>query len=178
MHARSLVVLALSSALAAGCGAAPPTPAAEPEAAAPSTSKARAEAPSEPAPDAAAPTVKRSEATVPDDYELTPRDCQELARQFASLIRSDELAKLSSKLSDKQREQATASIEKAAGVRRDQWAASCEKSLVGLVQERKALTCAMSAKTVAAFDTCLNGEQSGTATEPEPPAKGAPKKKR
>jgi hypothetical protein len=183
MLARSLahaVVLALF----AGCSSAPPPPAAEPEAAA-ATSKPEAAPPADkaaaddaPATDKAPPPPRKAD-TVPDDYELTPRDCQELARQLGSLIHSDEAAKLSPKLSDKQREAGLASIDKAADVRRAQWDAMCEKSLVGKVQERKALKCAMDAKSVAAFDVCLNGESTAApADEPAPKGKPAGKKKR
>lgn len=149
-------------AVIAGCSAAPPVSVAEPETVSSSLSASAAVEPaletSTPAP---APPPKKSDAAgdVPDDYELAPRDCQELAGQFASLIRSDQVAMLSPKLSDKAKDQALRSIEKAAAARQDQWAASCEATLVGLTKDRKSLRCAMDAKTVKAFDVCLNGEE-------------------
>jgi hypothetical protein len=89
--------------------------------------------------------------------EITPRECQSLAGKYGALTRSDETAKLSPKLNDKQRAQADESISAAAQKLEARWAESCESSLVGKVAEEQALQCAMNAKNVAAFDTCLNG---------------------
>lgn len=89
--------------------------------------------------------------------EITPRECQSLAGKYGALTRSDETAKLSPKLNDKQRAQADESIAAAAQKLEQRWAESCESSLVGKVAEEQALQCAMNAKNVAAFDTCLNG---------------------
>lgn len=162
-------------AILAGCSAAPPVPAAEPE---PASSSPSAPAVVETAPKTSTPAPEPApkkldvRADVPDDYELAPRDCQELAGQFASLIRSDQVAMLSPKLSDKAKDQALRSIEKAAAARQDQWAASCEATLVGLTKDRKSLRCAMDAKTVKAFDICLNGEEAkGDGVEATPAAK-------
>ncbi len=178
MPARPNALSVLVLAIVAGCGGAAPAPAVEPDpvAAAP-TVRATAEPATEAAPSLAPSAPRAAGANVPDDYELTPHDCEELGRQFGALIRSDEVAKLSPKLADKQRDQVVGSIEKAAEARREQWAASCGKSLVGSVQERKSLRCAMSAKSVSAFDACLNGD-SVAAPEADPPAKSTPKKKR
>lgn len=89
--------------------------------------------------------------------EITPRECQSLAGKYGALTRSDETAKLSPKLNEKQRAQADESIAAAAQKLEARWAESCESSLVGKVAEEQALQCAMNAKNVAAFDTCLNG---------------------
>jgi hypothetical protein len=102
------------------------------------------------------PSTKDDKNALPDDYELTPRDCIELGNQFALLIKADESQKLSPKLKEKQREAAEQSIQKAASARGQQWTDSCQKSLVGMVSDRKALKCAMDAKNVKAFDDCLN----------------------
>ncbi len=89
--------------------------------------------------------------------DITPRECRALAGKYGELTRSDETAKLSPKLTDKQRAQAGESIDAAARTLEARWAESCASSLVGKVAEEAAITCAMSAKNVAAFDTCLNG---------------------
>jgi type IV secretory pathway VirB10-like protein len=89
--------------------------------------------------------------------DITPRECRALAGKYGELTRSDETAKLSPKLNDKQRAQAAESIDAAARTLETRWAESCESSLVGKTAEEAAITCAMSAKNVAAFDTCLNG---------------------
>lgn len=89
--------------------------------------------------------------------DITPRECRALAGKYGELTRSDETAKLSPKLNDKQRAQAAESIDAAARTLETRWAESCETSLVGKTAEEAAITCAMSAKNVAAFDTCLNG---------------------
>lgn len=89
--------------------------------------------------------------------DITPRECRALAGKYGELTRSDETAKLSPKLNDKQRAQAAQSIDAAARTLESRWAESCETSLVGKTAEEAAITCAMGAKNVAAFDTCLNG---------------------
>lgn len=89
--------------------------------------------------------------------EITPRECQALAGKYGELTRSDETAKLNPKLTDAQRAQATASIDAAARTLEGRWVESCSSSLLGKVAEEAAITCAMSAKNVAEFDTCLNG---------------------
>jgi len=100
---------------------------------------------------------KSSSGSIPDDYELTNRDCDDLGKQFANVIRSDEAAKLSPKLKDKQREAAMGSIDKAAVQRQDQWIEGCQKNLVGKTVDHQSLKCAMDAKSVKEFDACLNG---------------------
>jgi hypothetical protein len=182
--------LALSSSLAAlllaACSASPTAPAAAPEGA-PAPPAAASVAAADPAAsetpaaeDAPSPPPRKAQpaADVPDDYEITPRDCQELAGQFASLIRSDEVAKLSPKLSEQQKAQAVKSIEKAAAVRQEQWVSSCSATLVGLVQQRKNLRCAMEARSVSAFDVCLNGEPTEAAADAGAAPVERPRKKR
>lgn len=102
------------------------------------------------------PAAKESEPGAAS-REITPRECRSLAGKYGALTRSDETAKLSPKLNDKQRAQANESIDAAAQKLEARWAESCESSLVGKVAEEQALLCAMSAKNVASFDNCLNG---------------------
>jgi hypothetical protein len=105
------------------------------------------------------PTVDDS---IPDDYEMLRGDCVQLGNQLAALTKSDQMVNVSSKLSAAQRAQAEKNIAEVAGRLGDKWAEGCEGSLVGKVVDRKALKCAMDAKTVKDFDACLN------ATNPPP----------
>ena len=99
---------------------------------------------------------KSTAVPAPDDYEMTNRDCIEVGRHFKTVIRNDEVAKLSPKLKQNQRDAAEASIDRAATTRQDQWIEGCQSSLVGKVVDRATLTCAMGTKSVKEFDACLN----------------------
>lgn len=89
--------------------------------------------------------------------ELTQSDCRTLAQKYGSLTRSDEEAKLSPKLTPIQRNTATSAIEKAAATLADRWEAGCSRDLAGKFASEEALQCSMGAKSVSAFDVCLNG---------------------
>lgn len=93
-----------------------------------------------------------------DDYTLTEKDCIELGKQYVAVQRADQIAGLDKRLTDKQREQAVKNIDAVVQKMGEPWANGCIESLVGKVAERKRLECAMAAKTVKAFDECLNGE--------------------
>lgn len=112
--------------------------------------------------------------SIPDDYELSPGDCDALGKQYGRLARSDQMVALNPKLSAAQREQAETNIDKAITPLESRWIDGCVASLVGKATEHKMLKCAMDAKTVKAFDVCLNGE-AGTA---QPPPKAGPGKKK
>jgi hypothetical protein len=101
---------------------------------------------------------ERKDDSIPDDYSLTERDCDTLGKQYGALARSDQLAALSPKLTDKQRAQAETNIEKGVGTIEAQWIDACIKSLVGKVADRNALKCAMGAKTVNEFKACIHDE--------------------
>lgn len=153
-----------------GCGAATPPPEApEPE---PEPKESWAPSPPEPGPDdaagAAAPGLAKPAAddSIPDDYAMLRGDCAQLGRQLAALTRSDQLATLSPKLKEAQREQADKNITEVANKLGDKWIAGCEESLVGQIVDRRSLKCAMDARTVKEFDACLNAA----------PAPGAEKK--
>ncbi|MDI3287891.1 hypothetical protein [Polyangium sp. 15x6] len=92
------------------------------------------------------------------DYTLTEKDCIELGKQYVAVQRADQIAGLDKRLTDKQREQAVKNIDAVVGKMGEPWANGCIESLVGKVAERKRLECAMAAKSVKAFDECLNGE--------------------
>lgn len=89
--------------------------------------------------------------------ELTQNDCHTLAQKYGSLTRSDEEAKLSPKLTPTQRNTASGAIEKAAATLADRWEGGCSRDLAGKFASEEALKCSMAAKTVSAFDVCLNG---------------------
>ncbi len=93
----------------------------------------------------------------PASRELTQNDCRTMAQKYGSLVRSDEEAKLSPKLTDAQRNVAKTNIDKGADALQGRWEEGCVTNLVGKYASEDALKCAMSAKTLALFDTCLNG---------------------
>jgi hypothetical protein len=106
-----------------------------------------------------------------DTYEVTPSDCNALGKQYGAVQRSDQVATLSPKLSEKQRAATMAQIEKVVGGLEEKWTAGCHASLVDKAVDHGAIKCALAAKTVKEFDVCING-----ATGTPQPA-GKPKKK-
>lgn len=119
-----------------------------------------------PAPSASAAPDTGPKSLTATDRELTPRDCQVLGGRYRELVISDESVKLDPKLTESQREAGRDAISKGADILGDRWTQSCEGSLVGKFASEEALKCAMSSKTVAAFDVCLNGPAT-----PAPPKK-------
>lgn len=111
-----------------------------------------------PAPTMGAVKREASATDVPDDYSLTENDCQALGRGYGDAARYDQRAALNPKLTDKQREQANASIDAVVSKLETTWIDTCAKSLAGKNVDHKNITCALAAKTVKAFDVCLNGE--------------------
>lgn len=107
--------------------------------------------------------VKGSEGkdnSIPDDYALTEGDCDSLGKQYGAAARSDQVAALNPRLSANQRAVADANIAKGVGAIEAQWIESCVRSLAGKVVDRKALKCALTAKTVNDFKVCLGDEGS------------------
>jgi hypothetical protein len=157
-----LVVVAL---LANGCGSKPPP---EPESAstqasadAPSGEGEQAEKAEAPAPSATAAKVEGPPAkgeAIPDDYLITEADCAALGKQFTAATRADQMAGLDPRLSGKQRADTEKRIEEVAGKMGATWTETCLQSLVGKAAERKRLSCALEARSVKAFDTCINGD--------------------
>ena len=159
-----LKMLTATLPLAFGCAASPPPEASEP----PISSEPPGE---EPMPE---PTSNEPETTLvempaaprekgagadegPVDYEITNRDCDTLGEALARVTRSDQLAALDPKVSATQKAEAERGITEVAGKVGDRWAASCRTSLAGGVTDERFLQCALRAKTVTAFDECLNG---------------------
>lgn len=132
------------------------TPSAEPTETAPTTDTTEVAVPP--------PAVKSSTpaATGPGDdaREVTATDCHVLSQKYEDVMRSDYLAKLSPKLSDADREKANRSIDAGVKTHAGKWEGTCSESLVGKVASESALKCAMASRSVAAFDTCLNGPPS------------------
>jgi hypothetical protein len=91
-----------------------------------------------------------------DGRELTPSDCNALAARYGHTVRSDEMAKLHPNLTAAQRDQARSAIDRAGEQLETGWRNGCMESLSGKVASERAVRCALAAKTVAAFDACLN----------------------
>jgi hypothetical protein len=149
-----------------GCGASTPKPADAPDGEksdAPSSTGENGDGAGAKGDAPAAPTmgaVKREGGAtdVPDDYSLTENDCQALGRGYGDAARGDQRAALNPKLTAKQREQADASIDGVVTKMETAWEETCLKSLAGKIVDHKNIKCALGAKTVKAFDICLNGE--------------------
>ncbi|EYF02406.1 hypothetical protein [Chondromyces apiculatus] len=143
-----------------GCGGSTPPPeTAEPESAAePEPEPPSAAAEPEPEPERVAPGLKSAstDTSIPDDYSISRGDCAQLGNQLATVTRSDQLAQLSPKLTAAQRTQADKNITDVATRMGEKWTAGCEESLVGKIGDRQSIVCALSSKTVKAFDECLN----------------------
>lgn len=155
----SLAVLALI----AGCSPAQPpeipeTPAAASEPATPSD-------PTPPPPPTATAmpgsVVKGGDvdkSSILESYELTPSDCDALGRQYGAVARSDQMAALSPKLSEKQRSATAAQVDRVVSKLEESWIQSCHTTLVNKSVEHARVKCALGSKTVKQFDVCLNGE--------------------
>lgn len=159
----SRLVVAAALALACGCSSNPKPEEPTPPGDGPVTSEPSDEEPTAAAGPAADPgpapgvVVKRTDDnSVPDDYELMEGDCVRLGKKLGALWRLDLRAKLSPKLTEKQRETGEASIEEAASKKEDDWAEGCIKSLVGKSVDPKALKCAFDSRDLKAFEACLN----------------------
>ncbi|MBK9258925.1 MAG: hypothetical protein IPM54_03735 [Polyangiaceae bacterium] len=96
--------------------------------------------------------------SVPDDYSLTDRDCIELAKQYETVQKADQMAALDPRLTSAQKQQAEKAITDAIKKLGESWENGCRSSLVGGVVDRNRLKCAMESKTVKGFDECINGE--------------------
>lgn len=93
-----------------------------------------------------------------ESREITVGECKTIAGKFRENTISDEMAKLSPKLTDAQRETARGRIEEAADQLGQRWEKGCVADLLGKAVAEKSLKCAMASKTVAALDACLSGQ--------------------
>lgn len=153
---RRALLLPLSLASLVACASSPAqNPTAEPTVDTQPDTTAAPE-PSDAAPKAsAAPTA--TSAGNDDAREMSATECKVLAQKYGDVTRADESAKLSPKLTDAQRKTAAAAIDDYAAKIAEKWEGGCVRDLTGKMASEKALKCAMAAKTVAAFDTCING---------------------
>jgi hypothetical protein len=168
--ARVLLCPALASTFAlAACASAPPDAALDDGTVA-TVDSDRSSPPTATAPPVAsvAPATSSPEPAGPRERELTARECEVLAQRYGDLTRSDAMAGLKPGLTEGQRQQAQQNILAAADKLSERWEKGCVESVVGKVANEDALKCAMSAKTVADFDVCLNGP---------PEEHGAPEKR-
>jgi hypothetical protein len=102
-----------------------------------------------------APDVDRSMSI--DTYEMTPSDCDALGRQYGEVSRADQMSALSPKLSEKQRSATGAQVDRVVSKLQETWINGCQTNLVNKAVDHDAIKCALAAKTVKAFDVCLNG---------------------
>jgi hypothetical protein len=126
--------------------------------------------PSEPgSPPPEGPVVPKGMAM--DTYEMTPSDCDALGRHYGEVARSDQVSQLSPKLNEKQRSATMDQIDKVVSKLEESWTGGCQSTLVNKAVDHDAIKCALAAKSVHAFDVCINGP-SGT---PQPQGKGKKK---
>jgi hypothetical protein len=111
-----------------------------------------------------------------DTYEMTPSDCNALGRHYGEVARSDQAAALSPKLNEKQRSATMDQIDKVVSKNEEKWTNGCHSTLVNHAVDHDSIKCALSAKTVKDFDTCLNGPGGTPQPAGKPPA-GNKKKK-
>jgi hypothetical protein len=110
-----------------------------------------------PPPDSAAGQDTASAGSVPlIDHELTPDDCAVIGEKYRALLITDGETRLQPGLRQEQRDAGEQAIKEAADKLSTRWTKSCQNDLVGKVAPEESLKCAMHAKTVAAFDSCLN----------------------
>ncbi len=187
--ASRLATVLLLAAASTACGASTPPPetqenAEKQEGAAKADKPAAADtdAPKDTAPPddakAAAPAAVREGPKVDksmslDTYEMTPSDCEALGQHYGEVERSDQMSALSPKLSEKQRAGVAAQVDKVVGKMQQTWTDGCHASLENKAVDHDALKCALDAKTVKAFDVCLNGP--GDTTRPEAQKSGKKK---
>jgi len=107
--------------------------------------------------------TKRRDDTIPDDYSLTPGDCNALGKHYGEVAKADQMASVSPKLTQKQKEQAEESIDKVVNKLATQWIEGCQSTLAGNIVDHKALKCAMEARTVNEFKGCIGDKSTGPA---------------
>lgn len=159
---RHLATLAFGF-FALGCSSNPPPSNAETSGGEDSTGTV--ETASDPETDPPSETTSGSDRPAPvggdNEHEITLNDCKALGEKYRDNTIADEVKKLDPKLSDAQREKGREAISNGAAKLGSKWIVSCESGLVGKYTQEDSLKCAMSSKTVADFDACLNGPPAG-----------------
>lgn len=165
--------------LAAGCSGPPPaeapTQAATAVPSAPLPTASASEKPAREPPQHAAPVTTFGDPVpaAAGDYEITVNDCTKLWTNYERRYREVEEAKLAAqKLQGKYLEKAKVTVDEAVKQAVDNWRGQCQ-SIIGTVQIRTRIRCAVEAETLDRFNGCWDGkfdhEQAGGA----PPGAGA-----
>jgi hypothetical protein len=126
----------------------------------PSTAAARSEGEGEGTEGTASPATTRQHLPppVPDDYEITPSDCESLSNAYRELLRKSEMDKLEAKkLPPKMKPSAEAGVEKVVDQGYERWSKACD-SIVNKVRNRNWLVCAQNAKDIERFNGCWEGK--------------------
>ena len=153
-HARATHTLLMALTLAASaCGPSKPAPA-QPGTATASVASTPPPPPPPPPPIPPPPNSGK-DLGIAVDYTITARDCDDLAARFHDVTRADMMAQLGDKQTEAQRAAAEKGIEQMANQARDGYLKQCD-GLIDKVYERPRIDCALEARTVSAFDTCLN----------------------
>jgi len=160
-----LTILATGFSLTLGCATSPPPIASEPLVESEPIREEPLPEPTSNEPDTTLvemPPPPRANGAREDavDYEITNRDCDTLGQALARVTRADQLAALDPNVSAARKAEAERGITEVSGKVGERWAAGCRESLAGGVTQESFLQCALRAKTVSAFDECLNGPTS------------------
>jgi hypothetical protein len=99
--------------------------------------------------------------TAGGDYEITYGDCADLVATFEKRLREEEMAKLEAqKLKGKAQEQGLATVDEVVRTGVENWRGQCQ-TIVGTVQVRSRIRCAIAADSRARFDGCWDGQFDG-----------------
>ena len=124
-----------------------------------SSAEPTAKPPHEP-PDKAAPIATTGDPPPKEsgDYTITFRDCDKLVGNYEKVLRASEMAKLEAKkFPPKFYDKAKADVDQAVQQGVDGWRAQCQ-SIMGTVQVRKRISCAVDAGDLARFNGCWDGK--------------------
>jgi hypothetical protein len=92
------------------------------------------------------------------DYEITFDDCSRLCDNFERRLREDEEGKLQAqKLEGKALEKAKAIVDEVVQKGLENWRGQC-RTIVGTVQVRSRIRCAIAADSLARFNGCWDGQ--------------------
>jgi hypothetical protein len=134
-------------------------PTAAPSTAAAPTAERKAKPAHEP-PEKAAPIATTGDPVPKEagDYTITFRDCDKLVTNYEKVLRASEMAKLEAKkFPPKFYDKAKADVDTAVQQGVDGWRAQCQ-SIMGSVQVRKRITCAVDAGDLDRFNGCWDGK--------------------
>jgi hypothetical protein len=102
--------------------------------------------------------VGKKPAPVPDDYEMTPADCEALSQNYRNVLYRSLKEKLdAAKLPPKQLSAQEQKIIEQTEDGTEKWLQQCH-TIVNKVQVRSRLQCALDAKELERFDGCWEGK--------------------